>query len=198
MVGFRPSWNVARTTVGSNGTINQGNQQQWRDWDRLTKLVDVVTDKRTLAGISATSTFNASGTSGIVAPTMTPGATSNIGEIVQSSYPLEVPSVDTLTLTAHGITIYDSFADIMYASYLPFTYGGASLNCPLDPGALFVNFSLFPRSYQPSGHLNISRARETYLKWTTSYCSPTSPMDVIIVGMAINFLLITDKFKNCP
>jgi len=51
---------------------------------------------------------------------------------------------------------------------------------------------LFPRSYQPSGHLNISRARETYLKWNSTYISSTSPVDFIIVAVAINFLLITD------
>jgi len=42
-------------------------------------------------------------------------------------------------------------------------------------------------------HLNISRARETYLKWTTSYISSNTPADLLVVGIAINFLLITDK-----
>jgi hypothetical protein len=34
---------------------------------------------------------------------------------------------------------------------------------PSDSGALFVNFCLKPGSYSPSGHFNVSRAREFYL-----------------------------------
>jgi len=52
--------------------------------------------------------------------------------------------------------------------------------------------ALFPRSYQPSGHLNISRARETYLKWASTYMTSASSVDLQVVAVAINFLLITD------
>jgi hypothetical protein len=52
--------------------------------------------------------------------------------------------------------------------------------------------ALFPRSYQPSGHLNISRARETYLQWTSSYVTASTPADLFAIAVAINFLLITD------
>jgi hypothetical protein len=75
---------------------------------------------------------------------------------------------------------------------MPFHYGGTSLSTPDDVGALFVNMALFPRSYQPSGHLNISRARETYLKWNSTYIGTSSAVDIFIVAVAINFLLITD------
>ena len=55
-----------------------------------------------------------------------------------------------------------------------------------------LNMALFPRSYQPSGHLNISRSRETYIQWTSQYMSASTPCDLIAVAVAINFLLITD------
>lgn len=119
-------------------------------------------------------------------------ACSNIGEVVHTSFAIPVHTVDTLTLTAHGITIYDTFNDEFFNAYMPFHYGGPALVTPYDEGALFVNFALFPRSYQPSGHLNISRARETYLRWTTSYISSNTPADLLCVAIAINFLLITD------
>ncbi len=112
------------------------------------------------------------------------------GETCQGWLP--VSTVDTLSLQAHGITIFDQFQDIFYSEYLPYQFGGAALNTPEDHGAFFVNMALFPRSYQPSGHLNISRARETYLSWTTSYISSKTPTDPIVVAVAINFLLISD------
>ena len=52
--------------------------------------------------------------------------------------------------------------------------------------------ALFPRSYQPSGHLNVSRARETYLAWSSSYVGAQSAAQLIVVAVAINFLLVSD------
>jgi hypothetical protein len=105
---------------------------------------------------------------------------------------LPVSTIDSLSLHAHGITIFDSFQDIFYSEYLPYNYGSAAINTPTDSGAFFVNMALFPRSYQPSGHLNVSRARETYLSWTTSYISSKTPTNLIVVAVAINFLLVSD------
>jgi hypothetical protein len=177
-VGLRPTWNIKDATTGTGGLVNGGNQNQWRDWHRLTRMVDV----------SADSPCRAEVTSGVSVA----GAASSIGQVIPNAYYLPVPTVDSLTLTSHGIVIFDSFNDTFFNQYMPFHYGGPALCTPEDPGALFVNMALFPRSYQPSGHLNISRARETYIKWTTSYISSRTPADLLAVAVAINFLLITD------
>jgi hypothetical protein len=120
-------------------------------------------------------------------------ACSNIGEVVHTSFAIPVHTVDTLTLTAHGITIFDTFNDEFFNAYMPFHYGGPALVTPYDEGALFVNFALFPRSYQPSGHLNISRARETYLKWTTSYISSNTPADLLCVARISKVAELSEK-----
>jgi hypothetical protein len=177
-VGLRPVWNIKDVTTGASGLVTGGNQNQWRDWHRLTRLADATCDEPMLAG---TSTGTAVSTNN-----------SSIGQVIPDAYYLPVPTVDTLTLTSHGIVIYDQFSDTFFNQYLPVHYGGASLVTPDDVGALFVNMALYPRSYQPSGHLNVSRARETYLKWTTSYVSAKTPADLLVVASAINFLLITD------
>lgn len=168
-VGLRPVFNGSAT-----------NANQWRDWHRMTRMVDAVADSPSLATTNYWDGNDASIT------------TSSVGRIQPDRYWLPVPSCDTLTLTSHGITIFDTFGDSMFNAYLPLQYGGAAVNTPEDPGALLVNMSLFPRAYQPSGHINISRARETYLKWTSSYSSSASPVDMIVVAVAINFLLISD------
>jgi hypothetical protein len=178
MVGLRPVWNIKDSTVGAGGIVNGGNQNQWRDWHRMTRSVDVTCDDPSLSEVP----------SGVAVATLG----SSIGKISPDHYYLSVPTVDSLTLTSHGITIFDNFNDTFFNQYMPYHYGGQSLVTPDDLGALFVNMALFPRSYQPSGHLNISRARETYLKWTTSYVSAQTPADLLVVAIAINFLLITD------
>jgi len=54
-------------------------------------------------------------------------------------------------------------------------------------------------TYQPSGHINISRAREFFYSYTSSFVGvvdPTDPQqavasaDLLILAIAINFLLI--------
>ncbi len=179
-VGLRPTWNIKETTATA-GFMTGGNFNMWRDWHRLTRLADAECDENSVAEVNSF---------GVVIGAV--NATSAIGQVTPDTYFLPVPTVDSLTLTSHGITIFDGLADTFFNQYLPFHYGGQALNTPDDPGALFVNMALFPRSYQPSGHLNISRARETYLKWTTSYVSAKTPADLIAVAVAINFLLITD------
>jgi hypothetical protein len=177
-VGIRPVWNIKNITVGTGGIVNGGNQYVWRDWHRLTKLVEAYADSPSLAQTPSAAAVSAMG--------------SAIGKVIPDEYYLPVPTVDSMTLTSHGIVIFDDFRDTFFNQYMPFHYGGPALVTPYDVGALFVNMALFPRSYQPSGHLNISRARETYLRWTTSYISAMTPADLHAVAVAINFLLITD------
>jgi hypothetical protein len=177
-VGMRPRWNVTPVTVGTGGIVSGGNQSMWRDWHRMTKMVPATTNVPSLSEVPSGVSTSALG--------------SAISSVTPDHYFLPVPTVDTMTLTSHGITIFDSFNDTFFNQYLPFNYGGPSLVTPYDVGALFVNMALFPRSYQPSGHLNISRARETYLKWTSTYMTSTTSIDLQVVAIAINFLLITD------
>ena len=182
-VGLQPNWNFQSQYTPVNGTLTAptfqnpgttsiGNLNMWRDWHRMTRQVDA---KYTgfIGGLSTALNYDNSGMS-------------------SDQYWIPVSTVDTLQLQAHGITIYDSFQDLFYSAYLPYNYGGAALNTPNDHGAFFINFALFPRSYQPSGHLNISRARETYLYWTTSFIGANSSATLIVVAVAINFLLISD------
>ena len=172
-IGARPQWN-----------ISSQNTMQWRDWHRLSMVISGNADanaSRAEAPIEGAGQAQSAAPSGSI-----------IHDVVPDQYYLPVPTVDQMALTSHGIVIFDNFADTFFSSYMPFHYGGTSLCTPDDVGALFVNMALFPRSYQPSGHLNISRARETYLKWNSTYITSTSPVDMIIVAVAINFLLITD------
>jgi hypothetical protein len=166
-VGLRPSWN-----------IKDNNRNQWRDWHRMTRQVDATSDELTHMEVASSQAAAA--------------VTYDCKNVIPDQYYLPVPTVNSMSLTSHGIVIFDGFSDTFFNQYMPFHYGGPALVTPDDPGAIFINLSLFPRSYQPAGHLNISRARETYLKWTTSYVSGNATADLLVVAVAINFLLITD------
>lgn len=102
------------------------------------------------------------------------------------------PPVSSVTISAHGVPIYNTLSNAFYNSYIPTVYGGTAIRTPDDVGALMIPFNLYPGAYQPSGHLNISRAREFYLKYVSNTISSSNTADLVIVVSALNFLLITD------
>jgi Large eukaryotic DNA virus major capsid protein len=176
-IGLRPAQNISRD-----------NLNQYRDWHRLTLLTDqqldcqaksqgdVMTDDA--PAFNAVSVGHKTFTSSVASESV---VFSNVRETIQS-----------LQLQAHGITIYQTSKAAFFRDYLSYTFGGANLNTPEDLGALFMNFALYPGTYNPSGHMNVSRAREFYLEYVSDYVTPSTPADLLVLAIALNFLLISD------
>jgi hypothetical protein len=101
-------------------------------------------------------------------------------------------TIDRLSVTSHGIKLYDNFSDMFFSQYMPFHYGGSAVMSSPDEGALFINLALCPRTYQPSGHLNLSRARETYIDIQSKYCNAHTPCELFVQALCINFLLYAE------
>lgn len=116
----------------------------------------------------------------------------------EQSYTIKtgIGPLESINIKVHGIDIYKNFPGAFYNSYLPYHYGGLNINTPADVGAYMIPFCLFPGTYQPSGHINISRAREFYLEYVLKasiFAGLTSASAVLtILASAINFLLISD------
>lgn len=166
--------------------ISSSNTNQWRDWDRFTLLTDqnrfALAKSYSETMIDDTVAFNAAS---IKHKFNSAQIASNI-----ITYPTSTQTVDTLQLQAHGINIYAQTDSQFFRDYQPWVYGPLTVVTPNDPGAYFMNFCLYPGTYQPSGHINISRAREFYLQFTSSYCSTSNPCNLIVLAKAINFLLV--------
>jgi hypothetical protein len=109
-------------------------------------------------------------------------------------YPKEYVPVASLQLEAHGINIFQKTDAEFYSNYMPWNYGGSNVVTPDDPGAFMLNFCLYPGTYQPSGHINVSRAREFYLSFAASTLLPSGfpQCHMLVMAKAINFLLISD------
>ena len=116
----------------------------------------------------------------------------------ESSYTVEVlvPTLKTVALKAHGIPIYGAFPNGFYNAYKPLNYGGHNIRAPRDVGALMITFCLYPGTYQPSGHINVSRAREFYLEYECAGFigsgGANTTGNLVVTASAINFLLISD------
>jgi hypothetical protein len=104
-----------------------------------------------------------------------------------------VPTMDQLSIETHGVSIYRDIPGPFFNSYIPYNYGGTHIRTPDDCGAFMITFNLYPGSYNPSGYINISRAREFYLSYTSSNVGVTiNNADLVVVAIALNFLLISD------
>jgi len=201
-VGFRPRYNT-----------DSSNLNQWRDWHNLTRLLDKTSENvcRTqtpfIRGFDADHDEHAADavtlTNAVL--TITPDDIAHAtctSTCDRGTYTHRIKTVDRLTLNAHGITLFGDFPDEFFNEYMPWQYGGYNIVTPDDEGALMINFCLYPGTYQPSGHINVSRAREFYIKYTSSYIgSDANSVDpvqanphafMIVVAIAINFLLISD------
>jgi hypothetical protein len=111
-------------------------------------------------------------------------------EVQTKSY---TSTLDKLQLQAHGVDVYKETNAAFFNAYTTYHYGGPNINAPADVGSLFVPFCLYPGTYQPSGHINVSRAREIYLKYTSNYFGANAVSGMLVVlASAINFLLISD------
>jgi hypothetical protein len=176
-VGLRPASNVSDSNVN-----------QYRDWHRLTLLTDNVIDStsrsKTDVMVDDTVAYNA-----VSAKHKTAHSQHFVERV---TFPTRTETVDTLQIQAHGINIFNAFKAQFFRDYITYTFGGANIITPEDPGAMMVNFCLYPGTYQPSGHINVSRAREFYMQYTSSVCSNTQPCDMLTLASAINFLLISD------
>jgi hypothetical protein len=177
-------WPIEYMWVGFQQNTYKTAAGRSQNWHRFSALTDVT-----------------SGGSGVFTGSDDNGAVDDEFRFTNESpqgiqYKTSTTWVNKLTVKAHGITLYDDFESAFYNSYIPFHYGGAAIQTPdQDDGVMMINFALYPGSaYQPSGHINVSRAREFYLSWTgvTNGSEDGTTVTMHAVAKALNFLLITD------
>jgi hypothetical protein len=102
----------------------------------------------------------------------------------------ETSTVTSLSLTAHGIKIYEDYPVQLFNSYLPYKFG--TINTPLELGYYMINFDVKPGEYQPSGHFNCSKGREFFISYNSNNISSNMPTYFQLTAIAINFLVVKD------
>ncbi len=104
----------------------------------------------------------------------------------------ETSHVTKLQLQAHSVDLFSEFPAQFFNSYIPYQFGGANVKAPTDPGLFLYSFALHPGQYQPSGHFNVSRARELYLNYTSTLIGSDNTATFFVQAKAINFILISE------
>ena len=109
--------------------------------------------------------------------------------INEAQYYKESPTITDLEVIAYGITIYQKTSASFYNSYIPYRFGD-NIKTPKDSGWYMINFAFLPGDHQPSGHINLSRSREFYLNYASTYISKDTKVELLALCTAINFLLV--------
>jgi len=117
-------------------------------------------------------------------------ATPGNGTLIR--YSETVGALNEIGVKAHGVELFKRYPGTFYNAYLPFQYGGEKIKTPEDNGKYKIPFNFYPGSYQPSGHVNVSRAREFYFGYSSTRINTNNPVEILIIGVALNFLLISD------
>lgn len=81
------------------------------------------------------------------------------GAELGSTVAVPTQTIDTVTIRAHGIPIYNGFVSKFYNAYLPYHYGGPNVSVPKDTGALMIPFNLYPGTYQPLTILVVGKVK---------------------------------------
>ena len=55
-------------------------------------------------------------------------------------------TMNSVSITAHGIALYSDFPAAFYSAYLIYQFGGMNINTPKDSGVLMIPFNLYPGS----------------------------------------------------
>jgi len=62
-------------------------------------------------------------------------------------YTKKVPAISFLDVYAHGVQLVQKTQSVFFNSYVPENFGQHTIATPRDPGAMMVNFALYPNVF---------------------------------------------------
>lgn len=163
-------WPTETLYIGIKPTINEGTQQHWASYHFVTPQFWAFP---------------------VAIPNALPPPPDQLA-FSDATWFNETPCIDTFVLETHGVQLYHPNPVNFYNIYLPYRYGSTTIVSPIDTGLYMATFNLYPGTYQPSGHINLSRSREFYFNYVSSIISPTVTAALYVTAIAINFLLISE------
>lgn len=179
MIAAQPRFNNEYPQYdNSTCKLLRGNPNFGYSWNKYAYILDGNKDDST----------RVEGVSGADIPTATTTRVSHI------KYFTEVPIIKEFGIVSSGNEIVKRIRAPFFNSYVPNALMSECMTSPKDSNVYFTSFSLFPTLYQPSGYFNMSRARETYIKFKCrdNVVSSDNPTELIVVSRPINFLIVSD------
>jgi hypothetical protein len=108
-----------------------------------------------------------------------------------AKYTKSTPPMKKIGFTAHGNELYPLMPEAFYNNYLPYILPG--LSTPGEKGVYAVSWCFYPISFDPSGHINNSTARELFIKYEKDPegvgATGDNNVELFLSAQCLNFLL---------
>jgi hypothetical protein len=106
----------------------------------------------------------------------------------------ETPVVNNVELTINNTSSFNMNNINLYDGYLPYISDKGIITS--NNNIYYLPFSFYESKNQPCGYLNLSKAREIYLEYSSQIIESYKPVKLYAYAKTINFLLITKNSAN--
>ena len=103
----------------------------------------------------------------------------------------ETPIFSGFRFSIDDSSLYGGNAPLFYQSYVPLVSGKyISGN---NNNIYYLSFNLYPKKFQPSSYINMSRSRNIAFEYSSSLLEAWSPVNLYIHATAINFIVYNNN-----
>ncbi len=103
----------------------------------------------------------------------------------------EYPIFNNVDITINELSTYGADVSLFYQSYIPYISGKNITSN--DNNIYYMPFNLYPKEYQPSSYVNMSKSRNIQFIYSSDYIEDHKPVVLYIHATAINFLMYDNK-----
>ena len=101
------------------------------------------------------------------------------------------PLFDSFDISIDNTSTHGTQTPVFYNSYIPLTSGKNIYGN--DNDIYYLSYNLYPRKYQPSGYINMTKSRHIYFEYTSSLVNAFAPVNLYIHATTINFLVYNNN-----
>lgn len=107
------------------------------------------------------------------------------------TYYEDTPLFNSFRFSIDTTSIYGGNPPLFYQSYVPLV-SGKTINSN-NNNIYYLSFNLYPKKFQPSSYINMSRSRNIAFEYSSNLLEAWSPVNLYIHATAINFLVYNNN-----
>lgn len=107
------------------------------------------------------------------------------------SYYDEKPLFDHINISIDNTSNHGSNTPAFYQSYVPLVSGKHIYSN--NNNVYYMPYNLYPRKYQPSGYVNMTKSRRIYFEYSSSLVGAFMPVNLYVHAHAVNFIVYDGK-----
>lgn len=103
----------------------------------------------------------------------------------------DTPLFNSFRFSVDNSSLYGGNPPLFYQSYVPLV-SGENINSN-NNNIYYLSFNLYPKKFQPSSYINMSRSRNIAFEYSSNLLEAWSPVNLYIHATAINFIVYNNE-----